>query len=163
MLPTKDFYRKESRGTEVNDEHPLFMAWIIGYRYVHCMEQNTWIHFSDCTRPLRYFINMSCQCGQITSSLPFSLVSVFVPDIEETQNKAISFFTGTTCSVNIASCQVLICMTSVVVHENLPEGPSIQNSLGQEWAVNFARGPFAEGRILPKAMSFHGSRSKSPL
>ena len=40
------------------------------------MEQNTWIHFSDYTRPVRYSINKWWQCGQVTSPLPFSLLSL---------------------------------------------------------------------------------------
>jgi len=42
------------------------------------VDQNAWIRFSDYTRPVRYSINMQWVCGQITSRLPFSLVSMWL-------------------------------------------------------------------------------------
>jgi len=41
-----------------------------------CVEQNAWIHFIDYTRPVRYSINMQWECGQTTSPLLFSFVSL---------------------------------------------------------------------------------------
>ena len=58
-------------------------------------------------RPVKYSnsINMCCECGYITSLLPFISfsVTVFVLDIEGIQNKVICFRLGTTCSVNVTS------------------------------------------------------------
>ena len=66
-------------GIEVNDnEHSLFLALSIRYCYVHSVEQNAWVHFSDYRRPVTYSINMWWECGQINSSLPFSLVSLYL-------------------------------------------------------------------------------------
>jgi len=41
-----------------DDEDTLFLALRICYCYIYCVEQNAWNHFSDCTRPVRYSINM---------------------------------------------------------------------------------------------------------
>ena len=69
------------------------------------MEQNAWIHFQKLHEPSEVFnFIIGVWSDNFTAAFFVSfIVTVFVPDVEATQNKLICSWIGKTCSVNVTS------------------------------------------------------------